>query len=242
MAKSYTVQFGSGDPRGYTGLSPTFLLFWNMSTGTTNAPPSITELVVGKTGLYSFSYGVTQPIAFLLDAATTSPGPTGRYVSGQIDPNDRSDEYGNTLIAYGLTTIAQANNIGTTLVAQGSTLVAYGGSLSILAVGSSLVAIGTTTAANFANIGSTLVGVGNTLLSIGFSTPLFTLMGSSSSTPGSDSVDPTTVFGFLKRAQETREGNETYTKNTGILTIYTRSLSLLATKTIADSTATTTKT
>ncbi len=219
MAKSYTVQFGAGDPRGFTGLSPTFLLFWNLSTGTTNAPPSIAELVTGKTGLYSFTYGVTQPIAFLLDAATTSPGPTGRYVSGQIDPVDRMDEVGSTLIA-------QANAIGSTLVAQGATL----------------VGIGNTTATGLANLGSTLLGVGNTLLSIGFSSPLFTLIGTSLSSPGDNLIDPTSVFGFLKRAQEINEGNETYTKATGILQMFTRGTSLLASKTISDSNTQTTKT
>lgn len=202
--KSYTVTFGSGDPRGFTGLSPTFLLFWNLSTGTTNAPPSIAELVTGKTGIYSFNYGVTQPIAFLLDAATTSPGANGRYVTGQIDPADRADEYGNTLSAYGLTAIA----LGVTNVA----------------------------------IGTTLTALGNTSVALGFSNIAFTLIGSPTSSIGSTLSDPTTLFGFLMRAQEVSEGNQSYTKATGVWQMQSRGATLLRQKTITDTSSTTTRT
>lgn len=70
-----------------------------------------------------------------------------------------------------------------------------------------------------------------------------TLVGTTASSFGTDLVDPTTVFGFLKRAQETREGNETYTKASGDLDIYSRGSSqLIASKTVSDTTAQTTKT
>lgn len=194
--KSYTVQFGSGNPQGFTGLAPTFLTFYNLATGTTNAPPSIAETIAGKTGIYTFQYGTTQPISFLLDAATTSPGPNGRYVAGQLDPSDRADEYGNTLIAYGLTTISM-------LTAIGLSMGTFGGSLGALGL----------------------------------------LIGDTSSSYGSTSIDPTTVFGFLKRAQEISEGNETYTKSTGYLDYYPRAAStLLRQKLISDTTSETTKT
>lgn len=157
--KTYSVIFGTGDPRGYTGLAPTFIQFWNLSTGTTNAPPSIAETVSGKTGVYKFQYGVTQPIAFLIDAATTSPGTSGRYVSGQIDPVDRVDE----------------------------------------------------------------------------------VLGTTADTMGSTSIDPTSVVGFLKRAQEMLEGGQTYTKASGILQFFSRSATLIQQKTIADTSTTTTK-
>ncbi len=197
--KNYTVQFGAGNPLGFTGLNPTFLTFWNLATGTTNTPPSIAELVTGKTGLYTFAYGVTQPIAFLLDAATTSPGTTGRYVSGQIDPSNRSDEYGNTLIAYGL---------------------------SLLATGVSLTASQVT------------------LTSLGFTASnLSGLLGTTASLIGSNLSDPTTVFGFLKRAQEIGEGDQTYTKASGGLTLSDRTgATLLASKVISDNLTATTKT
>ncbi len=60
---------------------------------------------------------------------------------------------------------------------------------------------------------------------------------------GSTSVDPSTVIGFLKRLQENLEGNEVYTKSTGLLDIYSRgSSTLLAEKTLANNTSQATKT
>lgn len=219
--KNYTITFGSGDPRGFTGLSPTFLMFWNLTTNTTNTPPSIAELVAGKTGIYTFSYGVTQPISFLLDAATTSPGPNGRYVTGQIDPADRIDEYGNTLIAFSFSLIAQGNSAITGINSLGSTQTALGSSI----------------IANLNALGSTLSGIGNT------SGSLAALVGSTSSSFGSTLTDPSTLFGYLKRSQEIQEGNNVYTKATGIFQFYSRgSTTLLANKTISDSSTTTTKT
>lgn len=53
---------------------------------------------------------------------------------------------------------------------------------------------------------------------------------------GSSSADPTTMFGFLKRAQEAIEGDSTYTKNTGVFVIKDRTgATTLASKTISDS-------
>jgi hypothetical protein len=113
------------------------------------------------------------------------------------------------------------DQFGVTMVAQGNTLTAFGTSLyaygtSIYAYGTSIYAFGATSSA---------------------------IVGTSASSYGTDSSDPTTVYGFLKRALETREGNETYTKATGVLDIYSRGSSqLLAEKTITDSTSTTVKT
>ncbi len=148
--KYYGVRFGTGDPRNYTGLSATFLYLVNMTNGATVTPPSITETYVG-TGIYTFSYGVTTPLAFLIDAATTSPGSTGRYVYGQIDPVDRGDEYAATMIAIGTSNIA----LGTTHVAQGVTITAI--ATSIFAQGTTLLA-GLTMA--YAGIGSTASSFG----------------------------------------------------------------------------------
>lgn len=203
--KNYTVSFGAGNPLGFTGLAPTFLSFYNLATGTTNTPPSIAETITGKTGIYTFSYGTTQPISFLLDAATTSPGVNGRYVVGQLDPSDRADEYGTTLVA-----------IGTSLLAFGSTLVAYG---------------------------NTNVALGNTAVATGFSSGVFSFLGSTASSIGSTGIDPTTVFGFLMRAQEIAEGNQIFTKATGLLDFWPRGAStLLREKTISDTTTLTSKT
>lgn len=269
--KNYTVSFGSGDPRGFTGLNPTFLSFINLATGTTNAPPSITETIVGKTGIYTFAYGVTQPISFLIDAATTSPGASARYVIGQIDPFDRADEYGNTLTAIGfsnlvygsslfaqgqtLTAIGFSNLVyGSSLFAQGQTLLSVGFSnlsfgTSLMAQGSTLFGIGTTTLAKLVNEGITLTAIGTTqfafgttLVFLGSSGGVFSLMGSPSSGFGSTSIDPTDLFGYLKRAQEISEGNQIYTKVSGLLDYYNRgSTTLLREKTISDTVSQTTK-
>jgi hypothetical protein len=157
--KTYTVRFGSGDPRTYTGLNPTFLFFVNAATGATVTPPSITELFA-NTGVYRFSWGTTTPISFLCDAATTSPGAAGRYVTGQLDPSDAVNE-----------------------------------------------AIGSTT-----------------------------------SSYGTATTDPVDLMGYLMRIRELLEGNETYYKASGVLTMYSRASSVtLAVKTISNSVSLVTK-
>lgn len=113
------------------------------------------------------------------------------------------------------------DNFGTTLVAIGNTAIALG--VTNVAIGISNIALG---------VSSIAQGIAGA-----------SLIGTTASSFGTNSVDPTTVFGFLKRALETREGNETYVKTTGILDVYSRGSSqLLAEKTITDSTSTTTKT
>lgn len=113
------------------------------------------------------------------------------------------------------------DQFGVTMVAQGNSLIAQGNSL--FAFGASIYAQGVSLSAR---------GVS-----------LSTLVGDTTSSYGTNSADPTTIFGFLKRAQETREGNETYTKASGLLDIYSRGSSqLMIEKTIADSSTSTTKT
>ncbi len=247
MSKAYSVQFGAGDPRTYTGLSPTFLIFARLTDGATLAPPSITEALTGS-GFYTFSYGVTQPIAFLVDAATSSPGTAGRYVSGQIDPNDRSDEYGNTLTAIGFSNLVY----GSSLFAFGNTLTSIG--YSNLVYGASNFALGTTSVAYLvaasgvgvavAAMGTTLIGVGSSSLAAGQSLAgLAAFVGTTASSFGSTSIDPSTLFGFLKRAQEIQEGAQVYTKASGLWDLYDRTqTTLLREKTISDSSSQTTKT
>ncbi len=126
MAKNYFITFGSGDPRQYPGLSPTFVI-WSLANGSTVAPPAISQ-VGSSSGIYTFSWGTTTAITFLADAATTSPGTSGRYVPGAIDPSDRIDEISTTLIAIGTSNIA----LGTSNVALGTTAVAIGTTISAL--------------------------------------------------------------------------------------------------------------
>lgn len=60
---------------------------------------------------------------------------------------------------------------------------------------------------------------------------------------GSTSVDPGTIYGLTKRLQELLEGNETFTKSTGVLDIYSRgSSTLLREKTLSNTTTTAEKT
>jgi len=172
---------------------------------------------------------------------------------------------GATLTAHGATMVAIGNSlsvlaIGATLTAQGATLVAIGNSLSVLAIGATLtaqgatlVAIGNTSAAaaaTLAAVGSSIgaLAVGATMQAIGStltaqSATMSAIMGSAASSFGTDSADPTTLYGFMKRIQELQEGNSIYAKGTGVWTIYSRGSSqLLATKTITDSSSQVTKT
>lgn len=118
----------------------------------------------------------------------------------------------------------------------------FGQTLSAMAA--SLVVLGTTLSAvagQVGGIGTTLAYIDGNILASGAS--LSSLIGNSSSSFGSTSTDPTTLFGFMKRAQEFWEGDSTYTKATGILDFYNRgSSTLLREKTISDSVSTTTKT
>jgi hypothetical protein len=68
-------------------------------------------------------------------------------------------------------------------------------------------------------------------------------LGSTASSFGSTSVDPGTVYGYLKRLQEFNEGNSSFTKSSGVWDVYSRgSSTLLAEKTITQSTTSVTKT
>ena len=127
MAKTYFLRFGEGDPRTYTGLTPTLAVF-KLSDGTNITAPALAE--VTSMGVWSFSYGTTVPIAFLADAFTTGLGlgTVGRYVMGSIDPADRADEYGNTLVAIGTTNLA----VGTSNLAISVTILAISTTMSSL--------------------------------------------------------------------------------------------------------------
>lgn len=237
--KTYYLQFGSGDPRTFTGLAPTLLSFTRFD-GVAVTPPAVAEVAVG-TGIYNFSYGTTQSIAFLADAATTSPGPVGRYVFGALDPADRIDEIGSTLIAIGTSTIA----LGVTGVALGTTAVALG--TTAVALGTTSVALGTTSVAlgtsNLA-LGTTILSVVNTILIQGITvTAVVTGIGSVGSTFGGVGTNPIDLFGYMKRIQENLEGNMSYQKVSGALTILSRGGSFtLANKTVTNSITMTIKT
>lgn len=251
------MRFGSGDPRAFTGLNATFLLF-KLSDGTNVTSPGITE-VPSATGLYYFNWGTTTSISFLADAATTSPGADGRYVAGSLDPSDRIDEYGTTLVAIGMTNFALGTTnvaLGTTNVALGTTNVALGNSN--IALGNSNIALGNTNIA----FGTTNVALGTSNFALGtsnlaiavsiyaLSTSLYALglsiqfsVGTTASSFGSTSIDPTDLFGYLKRIIENLEGNQTFIKVSGELDIFSRgSSTLLRVKTVTNSVSTVIKT
>lgn len=99
--KTYWVQFSSGDSRTGTGLTPTFVIF-QTSGGSLISAPSIAE-VGASTGMYSFTYGPTAPIAFLLDGGA-SLADSVRYVSGALDPIQAVDEkVGTSADSFGTT-------------------------------------------------------------------------------------------------------------------------------------------
>lgn len=102
--KTYWLQFGSGDPRNNTGLTPTMLIL-QTEGGSALAGVPITEVGV-STGAYKFQYepSATYAIWGLSDGGNSlSDG--DRYVVFTLDPIQtvdqrlgyNTDSYGNTL-------------------------------------------------------------------------------------------------------------------------------------------------
>lgn len=245
--KNYLLNFAAANSTLVTGLSPTMVLFANMSTGATLVGPTITEAVSGW-GLYTFQWGATTPIVFQCDGATSGLGGF-RYIKGSLDPADRADEYGNTLVAIGNSGIALGITnvaIGTSIYALeqtlGSTLVAIGNSG--IALGITNVAIGTSIYALEQTLGSTLVGIGNTVSAIGstitgLGSSLNALIGTTASIIGDSSTDPSTLFGYLKRNLEITEGQQLFTKSSGAWNMLDRTgATTLRTRTITNSAST----
>jgi hypothetical protein len=106
--KNYWISFGANDPRTQSGLSPTFIQFFD-ALGHTLSPPGITEIFVGS-GAYKFQHtaGYSTSVWFLVDGATSGLGSL-RYVSGVLDPIDTLD------VVLGYT----GSSIGTTSVDPG---------------------------------------------------------------------------------------------------------------------------
>jgi hypothetical protein len=244
-AKVYFLKFGSGSPIANSGLTPTFLQFFD-STGTTLAPPSITEIKYGgvtASGIYGFSYligiSTANPIYFLAYSVTTvsSAIVSDQYISGVLDPVIAVDQQltaqGTTLVGLG----TSLNAISVSLGAQSASLGAQG--TTFLAFGSTLLGIGQTSAAT----GVTVTAIGNTLLSLGTTLSFsFAGLGSTASSYGSTSIDPGDVFGYLKRIQELLEGDQIFSTTTSVWSMYNRgSTTLLRNKTLATTVSNITK-
>lgn len=107
-------------------------------------------------------------------------------------------------------------------------------------LGSTLIAFGVTEVA----LGNTILAAVNAsgATSGAYGASIFALIGNTTSSFGSTNTDPSTLFGFLKRAQEFWEGNATFLKSTGAWSVYSRgSSTLLTTKILTNSTTGTTK-
>lgn len=96
MAKTFWVQFGSGNPQTFAGLTPTFVIFEGYIPGlggTTLPSPSIVEAGV-SIGLYVFQYepSPTFAIGFTVDGGSSISSSGDRYVSGALDPIAAVDE------------------------------------------------------------------------------------------------------------------------------------------------------
>lgn len=131
MSDVYWVRFGSGDPRTYTGVAPTFLIF-NSFSGVAVTPPGITEPISGS-GLYQFRYSPSFSIAFLISGVTASIPADGRFVAGSIDPVDQTDYIlGASVAAIGATVLAIGNTVssfGAGVAGIGSTASSFGTSV-----------------------------------------------------------------------------------------------------------------
>ncbi len=101
--KTFSLQFGSGDSRLNSGLTPTFLIFYSPTLGQTLSPPGITEMLAGS-GFYNFIAGTTATIEFLAFSGG-SLSATDAFIKGVLDPvlaidqqiGQPTDSFGSTL-------------------------------------------------------------------------------------------------------------------------------------------------
>lgn len=111
-AKQFGFSFGNSDPRTYTGMSPTFIYFFNMATGATLTSPAITESFTGS-GIYTFSYTPVQntSVAYLIDGGvSTAPF---RYIANSLDPIQNIDsQIGFVADSFGATSIDPTSIMG----------------------------------------------------------------------------------------------------------------------------------
>ena len=110
--KNYWLTFGGTDPRSYTGLSPTFIQFFD-HLGATLSPPGVTEIFAGS-GAYRFQYDVAinSSVFFLADGGATLAS-TERFVRGVLDPSQKIDlAIGYTGSGYGSTSIDPTDVMG----------------------------------------------------------------------------------------------------------------------------------
>lgn len=237
--KTYGLIFTNEDPRSApsASLAPTLVTFFQIG-GSTLAAPGITK-PIPTVGLYTFTYdpGLTLPIYFLADGGALVTDNSQRYLSGMLDPIQQVDQQAQTLTAIGNSNIA----LGTTNFALGTSNIALGNSN--IALGVTNVAIGTSITAQAVTLTAYSVSIFAGLLGYSASIEeILTRMGQTTSPIGSTSIDPSTLFGYLKRLQEFNEGNQSFNKTSGVWEIASRGDTLLATKTLTNTSAQVTKT
>lgn len=246
MSNVYGLQFTSGDPRSsiQPSLTPTLLVFAAIN-GASVVTPGITKPIVAV-GLYTFTYTPTLPTYFLADGGS-SLSSENRYLSGILDPLYKTDiqigELGSTMQAIGSTLNAIGTSgiaIGNSLLAYGETTIAYGNSIisqgiSSLAYSETLTAYAVSLTAESSSIYAGVLGYSASIQDI------LARIGQTTSAIGTTSTDPGDLFGYLKRMQEFSEGNQTFSKQSGVWTINTRGNTLLATKTLTNSNTTVSK-
>ena len=117
MPKTYYLKFGSGDPRSFTALSPTFVIFNANGVTAMSNPPGISELPSGS-GIYQFIhnattyYGATIPYVFLADGGS-SVAAGDRFISGVLDPVQAVDQtIGQTADSFGSTSADPTSLLG----------------------------------------------------------------------------------------------------------------------------------
>lgn len=158
---------------------------------------------------------------------------------------------GTTAVALGTTSVALGTTgvaLSTTAVALGNTGVAFG--QTSVALGTSNFAFNTSIFAQSVTISAQAVSISAqcvTIISLAQfgatnSAEILLRIGTTASSFGTTLVDPGDLFGFLKRAQEFREGDQTFNKTTGAWNISTRGGTLLVTKTLVNSSTEVTKT
>lgn len=122
---NYVVQFGTGNPSTYAGLSPTFIV-WNVVGIGATTPPAVTQ-VPTSSGLYYFTYAPTSAVAFVLDGTSSITTAAVRYVSGAIDSVPSSAGVSGLIAGYTQISIllgTLADSFGTTY-ADPTTVVGY---------------------------------------------------------------------------------------------------------------------
>ncbi len=111
MAKTFVLQFGSGDPRSFSGLTPTFIIFSTSLGNTAMTAPGISEVITGS-GFYDFVYGPTISISFLADGGS-GLAVTDRYITGVLDPIQAVDQtIGQPYDSFGSTNVDPGTVIG----------------------------------------------------------------------------------------------------------------------------------